>query len=474
VRQAIRPSLKRFAPQRGYKASTVAHVAVGRRVLTTLDEVARKKVLYVVHNHPVVRPGGAESYALELYEGMRSSPEFEPLLLARLGGRGASEALRHPGAPFATVGPDQNQYFLVTDQTGMDYFLRTYADKDLYTSYIADFVETIDPDVVHFQHTQFIGYDMVTLVRRMLPKAPIVYTLHEYHAICNRLGQMVRTGSEELCTHASPRRCNRCYPERTQQQFFLRERLIKSHLSNVDLFLAPSRFLLERHVQWGIPREKLRFEDYGRLPQPRVLENDGDGERPRVRLGWFSAITPFKGLEVVIEAMKMLRDRAPEVTLHVYGTLKTTQGESRSAYEELLRSAGDNVTYGGEYSRPSVPQLMSEVDWVVVSSRWWENSPLVIQEAFMHGRPVICSDIGGMAEKVVDGVSGLHFTVSNATSLAETIVKAVRTPGLWSKLRAGIPEVHSMREHVANLTEIYDELLERRAPRPDVPELATA
>ena len=56
---------------------------------------------------------------------------------------------------------------------------------------------------------------------------------------------------------------------------------------------------------------------------------------------------------------------------------------------------------------------MAEIDWVVVPSIWWENSPLVIQEAFLHGRPVICSDIGGMAEKVRHGVDGLHFRVGD-------------------------------------------------------------
>lgn len=47
--------------------------------------MSRKKVLYVVHTHPAIRPGGAESYALQLYEGMRSSEEFEPIVLARSG-----------------------------------------------------------------------------------------------------------------------------------------------------------------------------------------------------------------------------------------------------------------------------------------------------------------------------------------------------------------------------------------------------
>ena len=87
---------------------------------------------------------------------------------------------------------------------------------------------------------------------------------------------------------------------------------------------------------------------------------------------------------------------------------------------------------------------MAQVDWVVVPSIWWENSPLVIQEAFLHGRPVICSDIGGMAEKVDDGVNGLHFAkVGSPQDLARVLVDAVDTDGLWERLREGIPEVQS-------------------------------
>ena len=51
---------------------------------------------------------------------------------------------------------------------------------------------------------------------------------------------------------------------------------------------------------------------------------------------------------------------------------------------------------------------------MVVPSIWWETGPLVVLEAFQHGRPVICSDIGGMAEKVTDGVNGLHFRTRDA------------------------------------------------------------
>jgi glycosyltransferase involved in cell wall biosynthesis len=92
----------------------------------------------------------------------------------------------------------------------------------------------------------------------------------------------------------------------------------------------------------------------------------------------------------------------------------------------------------------------------------------VIQEAFANGRPVICSDIGGMAEMVTDGVDGLHFRAGDPESLAETITRAVSTPGLWDQLRSGINEVHSLDRHVANLSDLYDHaraMHTRRQPR---------
>jgi glycosyltransferase involved in cell wall biosynthesis len=422
----------------------------------------KRKVLYFAHNHPSVRPGGAEAYALELYRSMRTSEHLEPVLVARAGSSPSVPLKAHAGAPFSVIGEDPNQYYLHTEWDGIDFFLQTYRDKRLYTTYIADFLNAYNPDVVHFQHTLFIGYDLITLVRRMLPETPIVYTLHEYLPICNRAGQMVRTNSEALCSESSPRRCNECFPEWTPQFFFLRERLIKAHLSSVDLFLCPSKFLLERYVDWGVPREKLLFEDYGRLPQTRFdapLES-----RPRTRLGFFGQMNPYKGIEALLEAMHILSVQAPDVHLFVHGAnLDVLPDADRERIVQALEASGSNVSFIGPYTPEEVPRLMSQIDWVVVPSRWWENSPLVIQEAFMHGRPVICSDIGGMAEKVTNGVDGLHFNVNNPPQLADTIRTAVNTVGLWDRLREGIPSIYGMDEHVARLTSIYDDLIAQRA-----------
>ncbi len=69
--------------------------------------------------------------------------------------------------------------------------------------------------------------------------------------------------------------------------------------------------------------------------------------------------------------------------------------------QKLIEEAGPRVRFYGAYQNAEMPRLMQSVDWVVMPSIWWENSPIVIQEALHHRRPVICSNIGGMAEKFV-------------------------------------------------------------------------
>jgi glycosyltransferase involved in cell wall biosynthesis len=85
----------------------------------------------------------------------------------------------------------------------------------------------------------------------------------------------------------------------------------------------------------------------------------------------------------------------------------------------------------------------------------------VVLESFQHGRPVICSDIGGMSEKVEHGVSGLHFTTGDHESLAETLIRAVETPGLWQELSDGIPPVYDIADHAVIVSDIYKRLLSR-------------
>jgi glycosyltransferase involved in cell wall biosynthesis len=170
--------------------------------------------------------------------------------------------------------------------------------------------------------------------------------------------------------------------------------------------------------------------------------------------------------------MKILAERRPDVHLYLHGAYVDYFAETYGReFLQLVDETSGNVTYAGAYDHDELPRLMGDIDWVVLPSRWWENSPLVVQEAFMHGRPVICSGIGGLAEKVQDDVNGLHFLVNDAGSVASVIERAVSEPGIWERLRTGIPHVYTSDEHVASLTRLYQELLEQKRERSAAPAL---
>jgi glycosyltransferase involved in cell wall biosynthesis len=449
----------------------------------------RPTVLFICHNHPSVRPGGAEAYALELHRHLVASGDLRSVFLAKGGPPLSPAGSVHLGTHVAPVDDRPDEYFFFTEGWSYDWTLGTVPDdKRLYTKHFRAFLRAIQPDVVHFQHTMFFGYDILREVRNTCPDAAIVYTLHEFMPICHRQGQMLRTTDDTPCMQESPRRCNECFPEIDQQTFFLRKRFVQSHLSVVDRFIAPSEFLAQRYIDWGLPESKVQVEEYGRTPPA--------GEAPiqprahRDRFGFFGQLTPFKGLNVVLEAIIELdggtrvqqdpllaaleRAAAPQPAaaapteaegveprphVRVHGAnLDLHPGQFQNRIRELLERAGDDVTFIGAYDHDELAAHMAQVDWVIVPSIWWENSPLVIQEAFAHGRPVICSDIGGMAEKVADGVNGLHFRAGDAASLAETMQKAASAPGLWQRLREGIAPVYGMQEHVERLSELYRSL----------------
>ncbi|HEY3186735.1 MAG TPA: glycosyltransferase, partial [Solirubrobacteraceae bacterium] len=385
--------------------------------------MAERRVLLVSHNHPAVRPGGAEAYALELYEAMRRSAEFDAVLLARSGPPVSQATRPHEGTLLQGMDGDPGQYLFYTDVSHYDWLFGRSPDKRPLTTHFRDFLLAHEPHVVHFQHTLFLGYDAVRVARATLPDAAIVYTLHELLPICHNNGQMVRTQTSALCHAESPRRCHECYPGIPPQMFFLRKRFIQSHLRQVDLFTVPSRFLYDRYVAWGIPPERLHVEEYGRALAPAAARRT-DEDRPRTRFGFFGQLSHFKGVTVALRAMDELGEDF-EGRLVVHGANLELQPQPfRDEFGSLLERTKPTVTFAGAYEPGEVTRLMADVDWVVVPSIWWENSPIVIQEALLHGRPVICSDIGGMAEKVTAGVNGLHFRVRDAASLARTIQHA--------------------------------------------------
>jgi glycosyltransferase involved in cell wall biosynthesis len=179
---------------------------------------------------------------------------------------------------------------------------------------------------------------------------------------------------------------------------------------------------------------------------------------------------------VLVEAVARVpaEEWGTDSVLSVFGgNLEFQPEQFQQEFKRLVQMAGRRVRFFGSYRSADLPTLMREIDWVLVPSTWWENSPVVIQEAFLHGRPIICSDIGGMAEKVRNRVDGLHFRAGSAESLVDRLVEVLRTPDLWERLRGRIRRPLSAHDAAEQHLALYARLLARGVPSAGAVTLAT-
>jgi len=372
------------------------------------------KLLVASHSHPRFSKGGAEIASYQLFEDLKSRPEYQTWFLGCIRD---PKHQRHAGTFSQPFGP---QEFLYTPGE-FDWFKYSNPDLD-FPGEFRKLLAELRPEVVHFTHYIVFGLEALLHVRRTLPQARIILTLHEYLAICNHFGQMVTPRDYALCHEASPIRCTGCFPDREPSDFYLRDRYIKRFFELVDHFIAPSKFLAARYISWGLPASKVSVIE-NIVPRARDPIRTGAGrERGPLRVGFFGQISFLKGIDILLDAAAILEElEVSEVSIEIHGDYRGQPPAFQEEYLERVAKVGRNVTVRGPYEPERVDDLMRDVDLVVIPSIWWENSPLVIEEALRNGRPIVCSNIGGMAEKVRDGRDGFHFPVGNAMALASLL-----------------------------------------------------
>ena len=392
------------------------------------------RILIVSHGHPSYSIGGAEVASHTLFRAINETGEHEAFYLSRA----PAAFRRHAATPLMSLGHGPQETFLHTG--AWDEFWLSNGDLSEMSLALSSYLARLDPDVVHFHHVIGLGVEALALVRRVLPHARIVVTFHEYLAICANHGQMVKSAKRQLCHGASPASCNTCFPDRSPAQFFGREQHLKNHFLLADGYVSPSRFLLDRYTAWGLPAERFRVIENGINGAPAPARTvRGDGRRDR--FAFFGQITEFKGLHIVLDAISRIADDVwGEATLSIFGGNLEFQPEAfRDRFEKLVADAGRRARFFGSYRQEDLAALMADVDWVVMPSIWWENSPVVIQEAFLHRRPLLVSGIGGMAEKVRHEVDGLHFRTASPESLADAMTRALTETQLWDRLSQAAP-----------------------------------
>ena len=242
-------------------------------------------------------------------------------------------------------------------------------------------------------------------------------------------------------------------PERLIKE---RAAYIKDIASKVDLFIAPSRFIKQKFIESGIPGEKVTFIPYGF--NLNNFKNSRKSYSPKLRFGFIGNLLPAKGAHVLIECFNKIKNKDIEVKIYDQAiSYKNALLNYSRKIRKIARSK--NIKFMGSFDNRKISDILEGIDVLVVPSIWYENSPLVIQEAFMAGTPVIASRIGGIPGLVCDGVNGQLFSPGDIQDLQRKIQYVVDNPDVLERFKENMPKVKSIEDNARELEEIYYDLL---------------
>jgi glycosyltransferase involved in cell wall biosynthesis len=326
-------------------------------------------------------------------------------------------------------------------------------------------IEEEGPDVVHVQHTLFLGPEVIGAASR---RAPTVVSLHDFWAQC----PLVHTGPRDhhplrgdwwgaACfVHSELRHpvkllgaARRGRLGATLRAHLERPGRFRRALGAADAIVVPSAFLRDSFVRFGVPESRIDV-----IPNPVVVAPSETGTAAPVRFGYVGALAPHKGVHVLLDAFAAAGDGAE---LHVFGAAEDP------AYAERLRQrVGGNVVFHGAFDGARRDEVYGSFDVLVVPSLVHETFSLVTLEAQTAGKPVIASRVGALPEVVHDRVNGRLVRAGDGRSLAGAL-KSLRDPEAVRRLRPdAAPGVLDLPAYADRLARLYERVRERRSRRP--------
>lgn len=282
-----------------------------------------------------------------------------------------------------------------------------------------DLLHNVRPDIAHAHNLyHHISPSILGLLKKR--NIPIILTLHDLKLACPAYKMLTHDGICERCREGGLRQVviNRCIKNSLAlsgiiflESFF--NRALRCYSDNVNKFITPSRFYLEKFVEWGWERE--RFVHIPNFIDIDSHEPDYTPGRPFLYVG---RLSPEKGLATLVQAAARAK-----VPLWIIGT-----GPEEDALKQLVLTLDADVSFLGYKAGEELYGLMRRARAVVLPSEWYENAPMSVLEAYALGRPVIGAAIGGIPELVHEGETGMTFESGNIEDLASALRRCAEMP----------------------------------------------
>lgn len=216
-------------------------------------------------------------------------------------------------------------------------------------------------------------------------------------------------------------------------EYPLRYPVLRRQIRATDALIVLSDHVRQQAIEaYGYPAERIWQMPHGAFgfgsgeARPAVHPR---GARP-LRLLFFGRIVAYKGLDHLLRAQRLLRERGAEVEVVIAGS------GSLDPYAEQLRELPGLEVHNRWHADEEVAALMERTDAVVLPYIEASQSG-VAAAAYAAGRPVVATPVGGLTEQVVHGRTGLLARSMSAEALADAVQALASDPGLLDRLGTG-------------------------------------
>lgn len=280
---------------------------------------------------------------------------------------------------------------------------------------------------------------------------PVVMTLHDSKLICP--SYLMLSGGR-VCEACEGRKFHNCLVKKCHAKGFLPSVLytLESYFNYflgkydwVRYFICPSRFIMAKHSEYGIPREKLvHIPNFIRISEYRPQFAPGN------YILYMGRLSKEKGVMTLLKTARRM-----DVPFVIAG-----DGPSRAEYEDFIgKNNMKHVRLAGYKTGGQLKSLIRDAAFVVFPSECYENAPMAILETMACGKPVIGSDIGGVPEMVIENETGLLFKPGHYYHLEEKIEYLLARPSKISEMgrnaRKLVEENYSEEGHYEKLLALY-------------------
>jgi glycosyltransferase involved in cell wall biosynthesis len=230
--------------------------------------------------------------------------------------------------------------------------------------------------------------------------------------------------------------------------------LIRENLHHVDAFLAVSHYYAEFMAEYlGIPRDKIRVVPIG------VDAAEFDARvKPRgdvFRIGYLARVDPAKGLHILVEAYRKVREQVP-ARLIAAGYLLPEHRE----YLAGLDAPG--FEYRGAVDRAGKLKFLQELDVLSVPTVYKEPKGLFVLEALASGVPVVEPEHGAFPEVLQRTGGGVLVEPHSPDAVAAALLRLWREPERAAQLSragaAGVREHYSVTQMARAALEVFENI----------------